>query len=208
MFCGRRANIQHKGCYSHPIYGNFFYQNPSGEPLFQGEGNVALYDNLFVNTSGDAIWIQPQNDVPRMIRAFNNTLVASGTGIRVVGGSAAYQQKVIGNAVFAATSIEVDDQADNITDTFANASLYLVNPTGTPGQLDLYPLAGKLVGAPLDSGWYQSFLQSDRDFNGIVTTAPSGEPMPAQGPILAGCRSWSANRSSGHGTMRSTHRCS
>ena len=33
------------------IYGNFFFQNPT-EALFQGEGNVALYDNLFVNASG------------------------------------------------------------------------------------------------------------------------------------------------------------
>ncbi len=36
------------------IYGNFFYQNRD-EALFQGEGNVALYGNLFVNEYGDAI---------------------------------------------------------------------------------------------------------------------------------------------------------
>ena len=30
------------------IYGNFFWQNPT-EALFQGEGNIALYDNVFVN---------------------------------------------------------------------------------------------------------------------------------------------------------------
>ena len=31
----------------------------------------------------DAIAIQPHNDVPRLIRVFNNTVVANGTGIRV-----------------------------------------------------------------------------------------------------------------------------
>src|SRR6185437_12051621 len=35
------------------IYDNFFYENPN-EALFQGEGNVAFYDNLLVADSGDA----------------------------------------------------------------------------------------------------------------------------------------------------------
>jgi hypothetical protein len=152
------------------IYGNFFYQNPSGEPLFQGEGNVALYDNLFVNNNGDAVWIQPHNDLPKQIRVFNNTVVASGTGIRVSGGDPGFQQKVIGNAVFAATPISASDQQDNVTDTQANASNYLVNPggspTGSPSQLDLYPRPGTLSGTLLDSSSYQTFDDWDRDFNG------------------------------------------
>ena len=55
------------------IYGNFFWQNPT-EALFQGEGNIALYDNVFVNDFGDAVNIQPQLDVPWMIRIFDNML--------------------------------------------------------------------------------------------------------------------------------------
>jgi len=153
------------------IYGNFFYQNPTVEPLFQGEGNVALYDNLFVNNSGDAIAVQPHNDVPKMVRIFNNTVVAGGTGIRVTGGDPGFQQKVIGNAVFAATPISAADQSANITDSFGNAGNYLVNPggspTGTPSQLDLYPLAGTLTGPPLDTTSYQTFQDWDRDFNGL-----------------------------------------
>ncbi len=163
------------------IYGNFFYQNPTGEPLFQGEGNIALYDNLFVNNNGDAVWIQPQNDVPKLIRVFNNTVVASSLGIRVSGGDAA-QQKVIGNAVFAATPINApgQSQADNVTDSFANAGNYLVNPTGSPSQLDLYPLVGTLTGSALDTSSYQTFQDWDRDFNsnqhnGTFRGAYSGE---------------------------------
>jgi hypothetical protein len=30
------------------IHGSFFYRNPSGESLFQGEGNIALYSSLFI----------------------------------------------------------------------------------------------------------------------------------------------------------------
>ena len=60
------------------VYGNFFYQN-SFEALFQGEGNIALYNNLFVNSHGDAVHIQPHNDVPRSIDVFYNTILASGT---------------------------------------------------------------------------------------------------------------------------------
>jgi hypothetical protein len=83
------------------IYGNCFYENHSGEALFQGEGHVALYHNLFVNHGGDAIWIQPHNDRPRMIRVFRNTIVAAGTGIRVRGSDQRFAQTVVGNAVFA-----------------------------------------------------------------------------------------------------------
>jgi hypothetical protein len=55
------------------VYGNFFYQNRN-EALFQGEGNVALYSNLFVNEYGDAIRIQPHNDIQRRIVIAFNTV--------------------------------------------------------------------------------------------------------------------------------------
>lgn len=150
---------------TYQIYGNFFYQNPSGEPLFQGEGNIALYNNLFVNTVGDAILVQPQNDVPRMVRIFNNTVVASGTGVRVTGGSLSYQQKIIGNAVFASSSISAADQRDNIVNTFQAASNYLNNPLGAIGNLDLYPKPGMLRGNRIDASSFNTFIKWDKDFN-------------------------------------------
>jgi hypothetical protein len=151
------------------IYGNFSYQNPSGEPLFQGEGNVALYNNLFFNSVGDAIWIQPHNDVPKTIRVFNNTVIASNMGIKVTGGSSAYTQKVIGNAVFATTPIQATDRKDNITDTYQNAENYLTNPTAPLGNFDLFPKPGKLTGSLIDASSFQSlFTDWNRDFNGIL----------------------------------------
>jgi hypothetical protein len=62
------------------VHGNLFLHNPS-EALFQAEGRVALYDNMFITGSGDAIRIQPHNDVPRDMMIFSNTVLASGAGI-------------------------------------------------------------------------------------------------------------------------------
>lgn len=147
------------------IYGNFFYQNPT-EALFQGEGNVVFHHNLLVNDSGPAVAIQPHNDVPRTIRVFSNTVIARDRGISVTGGDPAYQQKVIGNAVFAGTPISAADQAGNITDSYANAGQYVNNATGALGSLDLYPRAGKLRGAALDDGSFSAYTAANLDFDG------------------------------------------
>jgi hypothetical protein len=147
------------------IYGNFIFSNPSGEPLFQGEGNVALYNNLFVNPVGSAIWVQPHNDVPKEIRIFNNTIVAQDQGIRVSGGDPAAQQIVTANAVFAGTPLNGGNQIENIVDSYTSADNYLTNPFASPGQLDLYPLPGTLAGSPIDTSQINQFLDWDRDFN-------------------------------------------
>ena len=79
-----------------------FYQNPH-ESLFQGEGNLALYNNLFVNEYGDAIRIQPHNDIPKNIDIFFNTVLARDKGIviQTATGTMSFRQTVGGNAVFA-----------------------------------------------------------------------------------------------------------
>jgi hypothetical protein len=149
------------------IYGNFFYGNPT-EGLFQGEGNIAFHHNLLVNPSGSAVTIQVHNGEVREIRIYANTIVASGTGIRVSGGSAGYSQKVSGNAVFAGTPISAADQSSNVVDGFANVASYLINPMASPGALDLYPRAGMLQGAPVDQASVAAFVDYNRDFNGQV----------------------------------------
>ncbi|HVN35379.1 MAG TPA: hypothetical protein VMU96_09000 [Casimicrobiaceae bacterium] len=148
------------------IYGNFFYANRD-EALFQGEGNIALYSNLFVNPYGDAIHIQPHNDIPKQVDIAFNTVLAERTGIRVVTGmrGSAYRQSVVGNLVFAATPLVGGDQAGNFAGPFADADRYLVQPFGYPGEIDLVPRA------PLTS--YDAEARNpgrlpdwDRDFNG------------------------------------------
>jgi len=155
---------------SYEIYGNFFYQNPT-EALFQGEGNVALYDNVFVNDFGPAVHIQAHNDKPRTINVFHNTIVSQGTGIKVSGVDTAYPQQVIANAIFAGTPLQlathVSEQA-NIHDNYAAAATYLVSPVGAinASTLDLYPSAGKLRDIPIDMSSLSSFPDYNLDFNG------------------------------------------
>ena len=74
---GNGADIRYQ------IYANFFYYNPI-EALFQGKGNIALYNNIFVNPATDAVHIQPHHGIPRNIVIAYNTSVASGDGVRLL----------------------------------------------------------------------------------------------------------------------------
>src|SRR5262249_11918822 len=125
------------------IYGNFFYAN-STEALFQGEGNVALYANVFLNPLGDAIRFQPHKDVPKNIWIFHNTIVARGVGIRLLGSPADYVRLLEDNVVFAEESESSREYSLNLTGTYADAAKYLVDPRAAPGQLrlDLTPSRG------------------------------------------------------------------
>jgi hypothetical protein len=97
------------------VYGNLFLHNPS-EALLQAEGRLAVYDNVFINGSGDAIHIQPHNDVPRDMDIFSNTVLASGVGIQVrQAGDTAYRQRVIANVVAAASPYLGGEAAHNVT---------------------------------------------------------------------------------------------
>lgn len=152
------------------IYGNFFYQNPH-ESLFQGEGNIALYNNLFVNHSGDAIHIQPHNDTPRDVSVFYNSVVASGAGIvlsRRETDPAYTTQSVAGNAVFARFPLLVPSKmaADNLEASYNAASEYLTAPHAPLGVLDLYPRQGKLRIKNLNVNLLRRFAGWDMDFNG------------------------------------------
>jgi hypothetical protein len=149
------------------IYGNFFYQNPS-EALFQGEGNVAVYNNIFVNGQGDAIRIQPHNDVPRVVAVFYNTVIASGTGISVIADAARPPdlQAVSGNAVFAGSPVEGGLQVANATQPVEDAFAYLANPLGPIGRMNLYPKPGKMKRCAFETRRISQFSNWDRDFSG------------------------------------------
>ncbi len=154
------------------IYGNFFYQNPTGfEALFQGEGNVIFYGNLLFNTQGPAMFIQPQNGEVRRIRVFENTILSSDDGVFISGTvNGAFAQLVRGNAVFTTgTPLAGGTQADNLSDLLINAAQYLVNPdgniAGSGNRLDLFPLTGTLSGNNVDVSPIAAFVDSDIDFN-------------------------------------------
>ena len=151
------------------VHGNFFYQNP-GESLFQGEGNIALYNNLFVNHEGDAIRIQPHNDTPRTISVFNNTVVASKNGIVLLRreGDPEYSQFVAGNAVFGGPPLSVPAGASsaNVAEYYQVAGRYLNAPFDPLEKLDLFPRPGRLKKIQMETHLLHGYEGWDRDFNG------------------------------------------
>ncbi len=155
------------------IYGNLFYQNPS-EALFQGEGNLALYDNLFVNaylSEFPAIAIQPHNAVPRRIRIFHNTVVSRSGGIAVRAGTPPPEQlSVLGNAVFSDQPLLGVAREGNLTAAYRIARVRLRKPFAAPSELDLNPRPGALRDGPELAAGLARLPHSDRDFTGAART--------------------------------------
>jgi hypothetical protein len=155
------------------IYGNFFYQNPV-EALFQGTGKIMLYDNIFVNhfdpSGSRVIYITPQNGVPPQdIKIFHNTVWAANSsgGIRLYNPDPAYHQYCYGNAVFAPQPItNFADALDNVTDTYANASNYVLSATANLNILNLYPKNGQLTGPATPDSLFKANADWNQDFNG------------------------------------------
>jgi len=148
------------------VYGNLFWQNP-GESLFQGEGNLALYNNLFVTSGPDAVRIQPHNAVPREVRILFNTVVATGNGITVrVPENNAFEQVVAGNVVFAARPLEGGTQRHNLVGGHDAAGRYLANPHAELGAIDLSPRSGRRQTGTVEARWRQDLPDIERDFAG------------------------------------------
>jgi hypothetical protein len=150
------------------IYANRFWQNP-GESLFQGEGNLALYNNLFVTDGPDAIRIQPHNDVPREVRVLFNTVVTSGNGISVLEPEHnPYTQLVAGNIVFAARPLQGGTQRQNLVASHAAAEKHLLRPNAELAQLDLTPRRGKTPTRRIDPAWLRDLPEIERDHAGML----------------------------------------
>jgi hypothetical protein len=152
------------------IYANLFFQNP-GEALFQGEGNLALYSNLFFNSHPvevPAVAIQPHNDIPKRVRIFFNTVVHPWKGIRVLRTEDNWvdDQLIVGNAVFAETPLQGGVQAQNLVDDHEAAAEYLKWPVPDLAKLDLAPRDEELLGAEIDLPPFRWLPEHDRDFIG------------------------------------------
>ena len=126
------------------VYGNLFRHNPS-EALLQAEGRVALYDNVFINGTGDAIHIQPHNEVPRDMDIFSNTVLASGTGIRIrPAAGTAYRQRVIANVVAATIPLQGGEAAYNVALAYRPDLLDAAVSALTPDLLANAPQSSRL----------------------------------------------------------------
>lgn len=149
------------------IYGNFFYQNPY-ESLFQGEGNIALYNNLFVNYFGDAIRIQPHNETTRAISVFYNTVIAKESGIILVRREhdPMYSQFVIANIVFAGSPVRGAFYEKNLTGKFDEARKYFTRPFGPLGEMNLMPADATVKTYAENGGHFATYPGAHRDFDG------------------------------------------
>ncbi len=154
------------------IYSNFFFNNPV-EALFQGTGNITMYNNVFVNhfnPSGyRAVYFKPQNGVaPQAINVFHNTVwtANSSGGVRLYGQDPSYQQYCYGNAVFSPQSITgFSNVLDNVVDAYANAGNHVVSATMNLNTLDLYPKNGMLNGSMTPSILFENYAAWNEDFN-------------------------------------------
>lgn len=164
------------------IYGNLFQHNRH-EALFQGEGNLALYNNVLLNAHGDAVRIQPHNDIPRDVTIAYNTVLARGVGIslRLGPGSEAHTQTVTHNAVFADRPFEGVAVGSNLAATLAQSGRVLRNPGFELEGADLRPREGSLPAfAPPRLDLPE--LASDFDGRPRAMSLP-GAYAPATGPL-------------------------
>jgi hypothetical protein len=122
------------------VYGNLFFDNPA-EALLQAEGNLVIYNNVFVNRQGDGVMLREHNDVPRAVEMFGNTILARGVGIRLRSADPAFRQQVDGNAVFSAGVEPVSIIAANLVDSYEAAASALQRPFGSARAPDLAPAA-------------------------------------------------------------------
>lgn len=99
---------------------NLFFCSPR-EALLQAEGNVAMAGNIFVNPEGDAISVQPHNDIPKTIDIKDNFIAASGRGVSIVDKESGYAQTVSGNAIYASPAATGGKQAGNQIAAFQNS---------------------------------------------------------------------------------------
>jgi len=125
------------------IYGNLFFQNPT-ERLFQGEGRVALYNNLFVNWLGEGVSFQAHNDVPRAVDVTRNTIISRGTALSITGMPEGLEPRVAGNAIFTETLFPDWGEGLNHIAPLSEAESALVAPVEGLESLDLRPRDGQL----------------------------------------------------------------
>ena len=173
----------------HLIYQNLFFQN-SEEALFQGEGNISLYSNLFFNSypvNVPAIVIQPHNGEVGDVKVFFNTVVHPKAGIRLARKRTADSAAtvLIGNAIFSAEPLQGADPGANFLADYNSVNRMLVSPVSDRARLLLRPLPGKLLGVDLQMGEFAALPEFDRDFaNALRKPSGYGAYDPAVIPRL------------------------
>ena len=154
------------------VYGNVFFQNPT-ERLFQAEGNVVAYNNLFVNLFGEAVSFQAHNDQPRRIWFVNNTVLGLGPALRLSGADERFEQLVDGNAIFAERPETSTLPGENHVVSLERAEEVLRNPfAALPESLDLAPVDGTLDRTSAEIRLPPDLPTTEQDFRGQMRGTP------------------------------------
>lgn len=153
------------------VYGNLLVDNPH-EALLQAEGNLTLYNNVFVNRYGDGVAIREHNDVPKAVDVFHNTIVARGTGLLLRSGDPAHRQTVSSNAIFSAPANSVPRSAQNVERFYDNALALLRQPASGLVDLDLSPKPDALSDQHWSDAGREGLPDFDRDFDGATRIRP------------------------------------
>lgn len=149
------------------VYGNLFVHNAL-ESLLQATGSISIHDNIFVDASDIAINLRDHDGFPlRRAHVYNNTIYGAKRGI-VFGNAATESDHVLGNLILAdmPTQGPIAALGENVVDSVVNGPMYVASPSTTLGQMDVYPLAGKAKGAPLDLTPFEGEADFMCDFNG------------------------------------------
>lgn len=169
------------------IYANLFWQNPT-EALFQGEGNVALYNNILVNHHGPAVRIQPHNDVPRRVDIFYNTVLArdEGIAVRLREGQPEWPRTVTHNLVLAGRPLLGVEVRGNLVGDPSESARWFMRADNRLERLDLAPRArAKCETEPAAD--LTEYPGSSRDYEDRTRTvcipgACVGTPCPSRMP--------------------------
>jgi uncharacterized membrane protein YgcG len=149
------------------VYGNLFVHN-ANESLLQATGRVSIHDNIFVDASDAAVRLGPHGGFALLgARVYDNTFYGAKRAV-VLGAQPTEGDLVTGNLVFADMAFDgpFAGLGTNLVDTSANASNYLNKPSFVLGDMDLYPLPGKVETSPIDPSALTADSDYACDFNG------------------------------------------
>ncbi|HRI70737.1 MAG TPA: MYXO-CTERM sorting domain-containing protein [Polyangium sp.] len=148
-------------------YGNLFVHNPR-ESLMQATGRVSIHDNIFVDASDVAVLLGPHDGFALLgARVYDNTFYVAKRAV-ALSAQPAEGDLATGNLVFAEMAFDGPfvGLGTNLVDTAANAATYVNKPSIMLGDMDLYPLAGKVETMPIDPGAFAGDTDFGCDFNG------------------------------------------
>lgn len=158
----------------HELTNNVFFCNPV-ESLIQAEGNLLIAGNIMVNPAGNAVSIQPHNDIPKQVELHRNFIAASGRGVSITNASPFHPQAVANNWLFSPTPLRGGTQYGNRIAPFLVSRASLMQWLAT--EIDTVPHSKGF--APLLAAASRA---CSRSANGNLSELPWMQNVPGSHP--------------------------